>query len=493
MPKLPNLADVDIIEACSHRSLLNIPLSVGQRTFLKASDGLGLDQQELDLYCAATGHSSYTSGRYVRNPVLAAGRRFGKTHHICVPQAIHAALFRNYDDLNLRPGEHPTVLFLAPTISQSDIDHRAIVAVISGSPTLRAFMPIFKRRGALSLKNGVDIVVQKCDLRSVRGFPIAFCCAEECNFWRSESDPTQNPAEEVLGSVRPALLTFPFGRLLMVSSPWSKSGPMWAAFARRAETRDPLCMRMTSLQGNPTLDPALLKQEQERDPERYEREINAEWLDAASALLPSDALEACIVKGRYENAPKSGVVYHLGLDVAFRSDMFGAVWSHAEGDRVIVDCARGWKPRPGKAVNFAATMDEIIERCRYYGCTRASADMVSNEVVRQRLQQAGIKLEQVSTGGRRSGGIYQSLRAKVLAGEAELLDHPELLSQLRKLEVTRSSGGGERVESPSGFDDIATACALSVYESVARGKPNKPWIEVLDVGLPRDERMWLRM
>jgi hypothetical protein len=465
--KLPDLSGINIIEACGHKSLMNIPLSLGQRTFLKASDGLPLDQEELDLYCIATGHDSYTPGRFVRNPVLTAGRRFGKTHHVAVPQAIHAAVFRNYE--NTRPGERPTVLFLATTKDQADIDHRAVVEVFRNSPTLKAFMPIFTRRGTLSLRNAVDVIVQKNDLRSNRGLPVVFCCAEELNFWRSEDDPTQNPAEEVLAAVRPALIQFLFGRLLMVSSPWNKSGPMWSAFSKRLETREPLCMRMTSMQGNPTLDPALLEAERLRDPDRYEREINAEWLDAASALLPGDALDAAIAKNRHENPPKTGVMYVLGLDAAFRSDAFAAAWTHAEGERVIVDYVRSWQPQPKRPVNFSVTMDSIIETCKYYGCRKAYADQVANEVIKQKLAQHGIALEQTSTGGRRASGVYQSLRAKCLAGQLELLDHAELIGQLRRLEIVRTSGGGETCAASSGHDDIAVATALSVYQSCARG------------------------
>jgi hypothetical protein len=477
--KLPDLTDVNIIEACSHRSLMNIPLSLGQRVFLKASDGLPLDQEELDLYCLATGHASYTPGRFVRNAVLAAGRRFGKTFHIAVPMAVHAACFRSYE--GTRPGEHPTCLFLAPTIPQADIDHRGIVALFRNSPTLKAFMPLFTRRGVLQLRNGVDVVIQKCDLRSVRGLPIIFCCAEELNFWRSEEDSTRNPAEEVLASVRPALIQFAYGRLLMVSSPWNKSGPMWQAFSKRLETRDPLCMRMTSVQGNPTLDPVRLAEEQRRDPDRYAREIEAEWLDAASALLPSDALDASIAKGRFENPPKPGVRYVAGIDAGFRSDAFGFSLSHAEGERVVVDLVRSWQPKPKKPVNFVATMDAITEICKFYSCRQAFSDQVCNEVIRQRLKQEGIAVEQVSTLGRRASGIYQTLRAKCLAGQLEILDNAELIGQLRRLEIVRSGGGGERCEASSGHDDVAIAAALSIHMSCGRARRELHWYDLVEV------------
>jgi hypothetical protein len=467
MMKIPN---VDIVEAC-HPKLLNIPLSLGQSMFLKANDGLPMNQEETDLFCVASGRDSYAPGHYVREPYLNAGRRFGKTHHVVVPAACYAAVFRKYE--NMRPGEHPTIMVLAVTKDQAQIAHRGIVETLRSSP-FRALLPMFPRREKLSLRNGVDVIVTKCDLRSVRGYAIALCVAEEVAFWRSEDDPTQNPAEEILAAVRPALLQFEHGRLLCVSSPWSKSGPLWAAHARRLESLDPLYMRLTTTQGNPTIPVALLEAERARDPEKFEREINAEFLDAASALLPSDALDACVAKDRWENPPKPGAAYVAGIDVAFRSDWFGFALSHAEGERVIVDLVRSWKPKPGKAVQFSSTMDSIIEICKHYGCTRAFADQVANEVVKQRLAAAGIVLEQVSTLGRRASGIYSTLRAKTLAGQLELPDNPELVSQLRRLEIVRSSGGGERCEASSGHDDVAIAAALSVHQCVS-APSGEPW------------------
>lgn len=469
MIKIP---DANIIEACAHPKLLNIPLSLGQRVFLKALDGLEMTQVELDLFCSTSGRASYAPGRFHREGVLIAGRRFGKSLHIAVPVACYAAVFRRYE--NLRPGEHPTVVMLAPTKDQAEITWRGIVGVLRNSP-FRGLLPLLPRREKLRLGNGVDLVVQKCDLRSVRGYAIPLCVAEEAAFWRSEDDPTTNPAEEVLASVRPALLQFKHGRLLLISSPWAKSGPVWTAFAQRLEKEDPLVLRMSSTQGNPTLSAELLEAERARDPERYEREISAEFLDAASALLPGDALDLCVARGRWEVPPKSGASYVAGLDVAFRSDWFGFAISHAEGEKVIIDLVRSWKPKPGKAIQFAPTMDAITDICRHYGCARAFSDQVANEVVKQRLAAAGIALEQVSTLGRRASGIYSTLRAKTLAGQIEFPDVPELLSQLRRLEIVRSSGGGERCEASSGHDDVAIAAALSIHQCVAQ-PTRKPWI-----------------
>jgi hypothetical protein len=468
---------VDIVEACAHPKLLNIPLSVGQRMVLKSSNGDAMTDEETGMYLKASGRFQYAPGVYHRDVDVIAGRRFGKTHHVVVPQACYYAAFVTYE--NLRPGERPTIVIMSVSMEQAAIAWRGIAATFRNSPTLRVLVKT-QRRMKLELWNGVDIIVVRCALREVRGFPIPFFAGEEAAFWRSEEDPTQNPAEEILAAVRPALLQFPRARQLLVSSTWSKSGPIWTDYSKRLQRDEPLVLKMSSPEGNPTLRPELLAAERERDPERYEREINAEFVDSAQSLLPGEALDRCVVRGRWEVPPKTGMQYTAGLDVAFRSDDFGFALSHAEGERVILDLVRSWTPKPGKPVQFASTMEEIVAICKHYGCTRAFSDQVANEVVKQYLAAAGIKLEQVSTLGRRASGIYATLRAKTLAGQIEFLDVPELLSQLRRLEIIRSSGGGERCEASSGHDDIAIAAALSIHQSVSR-PALQPWAEVIQL------------
>jgi hypothetical protein len=174
--------------------------------------------------------------------------------------------------------------------------------------------------------------------------------------------------------------------------------------------------------------------------------------------------------------------YIAGIDAGFRSDAFGFALAHAEGERVVVDLVRSWKPRRGTAVQFAPVMEEIVTTMRAYHARDANADQVANEVIKQHLAQAGIELKQVSTLGRRASGIYSTLRAKVLAGQVEFPDNAELLSQLKRLEIIVGSGGSERCEASSGKDDLAIATALAVHQAVARGRATWVGPEFLAIG-----------
>lgn len=498
------LPQVDIVEACASEELLNIPLSLGQRTFLKAMDGLEMSQEEVDLFCSTSGRTSYKPGRYYREAALIAGRRFGKTHHIAVPTVVYSAVFREFE--STRPGERIMDLILATTIPQAAVDFSGILGVLEGSPLCRSLIVSVKQK-RVSLRTGHDIAAWKNDLRTVRNLAIGCCVAEECSFWLDELNGTVNPAEEILAAVRPALMQFEYGRLLLVSSPWAKSGPIWDAWARRLEREEPLVLRMSTAQGNPVLSAERLEAERARDPERARRELDAEFLDSASALLPSDAVDACTAMGRWEVAPKEHAFYFAAIDAGFRTDQFAFALAHAEGAKVIVDLVRAWRPQPGRAVQFQPVMEEIVEVMRRYGAWQASADQVCNEVIKQYLAQEGVELEQVTTLGRRASGIYSTLRTKVLAGEVEFPDNPALLGQLKRLQIVVSGGGHERCEASSGKDDMAICTALAVHQVVGEPsehelifeamtaippppKPITPEAAALDPFDPGPERWW---
>lgn len=299
-----------------------------------------------------------------------------------MPTVIFNVVFRKFEQT--RPGERIMNLLLAPTLPQAAVDASGIRGVMNASTFLRSLI-LSVRRERISLVTGHDIAAWKSDLRQVRNLSIGTCVAEECAFWLDETDATVNPSEEILGAVRPALLQFEHGRLLLVSSPWAKSGPLWTAWSKRLERDKPLVARIATSMGNPVLTAERLAVERERDPERYEREINAEFLDVATALLPSDAVDACAARMRWETVPKAAVIYYAGIDAGFRSDAFAFALCHVDGAKVILDICRSWKPRPGRAVQFAPVMQEIIEVMQRFGATRAAADQVANEVIRQYL------------------------------------------------------------------------------------------------------------
>jgi hypothetical protein len=79
----------------------------------------------------------------------------------------------------------------------------------------------------LSLASGVDIVVRPASFRSARGVTTIACICDETAFWHSES--SANPDTEILRALRPSLTK---GPLIAISSPYSRKGELWKAYAK---------------------------------------------------------------------------------------------------------------------------------------------------------------------------------------------------------------------------------------------------------------------
>jgi hypothetical protein len=342
------LPEVDIITACKDARLLNIPLSLAQETCLRALYGLPMDQQQVDLYCRASGRNSYVPGTEQREGSIICGRRAGKSSRICTPVALFESCFRPRPQL--APGEVANAIVLAPTQRQAAITYKYVASRIHESPLLKALIRK-ERADEIELANNSSISVWTANHRWVRGLSLTCCVAEEISFWY-EDDGSPMDVESVLRAVRPALATLG-GKLLKVSSPWAKSGPLWSDWQRRDRV---FAWKLPSPVMNPALPQDFLDSERERDPEAFAREFEAEFLDAASALLPTQQVEACVVRDQVERPPQPGVVYTGALDAAWKSDAFAFSIAHLDGERAVVDLARHWKPKRGQAVQFDANL-----------------------------------------------------------------------------------------------------------------------------------------
>ena len=88
---------------------------------------------------------------------------------------------------------------------------------------------------SLRLINRVQVSVRAGSFRGVRGHSIIFCACDEICFW---FDQGSNPSDEVLSALRPSLLNLG-GKLVCISSPYGKFGPMWEAYKKYSDGHDP--------------------------------------------------------------------------------------------------------------------------------------------------------------------------------------------------------------------------------------------------------------
>jgi hypothetical protein len=146
------IQSLNIIEFITHPELLNDQsLSVAQQAFLKATYGLALNSQELEIYQRATGRPEIVLAEQ-NEATLIAGRRSGKTSKIAASMALYEA----FRDHRLTPGDRGYVMLIAPTKHQAKIAMRFIRARLNSASLLKRYVAR-ERSEEVELTNGITI------------------------------------------------------------------------------------------------------------------------------------------------------------------------------------------------------------------------------------------------------------------------------------------------------------------------------------------------
>ena len=98
--------------------------------------------------------------------------------------------------------------------------------------------------------------------------------------------------------------------LLVASSPYRRTGPLWNAFRQHFGKPSPvLVWKAPTATMNPSAPVAEITRAYEEDPERAAAEFGAEFRRDIAPFVDREAVEACVVIGRRELPPVSGINY----------------------------------------------------------------------------------------------------------------------------------------------------------------------------------------
>jgi hypothetical protein len=424
----------------------------GWRVFLKALFALPLDLAELAIYTEHTGRTDPPS-RQQAEAALIVGRRGGKSRILALV-AVFLATFRDYTPY-LAPGEMGTVAVIAANRPQA----RAIFRYASGllkAVGLLAPMIADENTEAITLTNRTVIEISTASFRTVRGATLIACLCDEIAFWRQE-ETSANPDLEILRALRPGLASVPGSMLLLASSPYAKRGELYAAYRRHfgIEGARVLVWRASTASMNPVIDPEIIAEAYQSDPEAARAEYGAEFRDDLADFVTHETVDAVTMWGRRELPPMPGIGYSAFCDPSGGvSDAMTLAVAHLGTDAVcVLDAALEIRPPfdPEAAVAECSTL------LRRFGISRVTGDRYAGEWPVARFREHGIAFEQSA---RPKSDIYHDLLPLLNAKRVELIDNPRLAAQLVGLERRVGRTGRDSIDhSPGGHDDLANSVA----------------------------------
>jgi len=402
-----------------------------------------------------------------------AGARAGKDSRIAAPIVLYEALFGGHT-AHLAKGERAVIPLVAQDQRATRVAFGYVRDYLLGSPLLRDMVAEVLTL-EIALTNRLNIWCFPSTLRSLRGWSIPVGVMDELGYFRLEGQADSDA--DIQASIRRGMLAFPAPRLVKISTPYLKGGVLYEDFQKGwgQDHPDLLVWRASSRLMNPSLQEARLERERRLDPSRYSREYEALFVDDLSAFLPGSLIERAIEPNRVELPPRVRSVsrYFAAVDPSGGgADAFTLAIVHLEQQRIVQDVMRGWVGSKSKPLELGAVTREIAELCRRYGIPHVVGDRYGAEWVRQAFREAGLRYYESPWP---KSDAYRELEPLLIAEQLELLDHVELLRELRCLERRLRPGDRVTIDHPSGaHDDYANALALATTMALRSRELNEP-------------------
>lgn len=430
------------------------------RALLGGFYGLPLDDTEAATFRTLTGRAE-TPTKPCSELWLAVGRRGGKSH-VAALLALFQAVFQDHRD-RLSPGEIATVLVLAADRPQA----RSAMRYVQGLCDHPMIAPMVKRQTETTIEftNRSAIEIGTASHRSVRGYTLSAVVCDEIAFWYSDG---ASPDREIIQALRPALATLD-GRLIALSSPYSKRGMLWDTYRRAYgdddETRV-LVAQAPSRTMNPLLPQRVVDDAMKDDPQAARAEFMAEFRSDISSFLDPELIDRAMRRSPLEVPFDSAHRYVAFVDPSGGgADEYGLCIAHMDGDTAVIDLLRGRHGSPAEITNEYATI------LQSYGVRSVTGDRYAGAWPRDQFARHGITYEAAPLD---RSGLYLEFLARLNSEVVELPPDDRMRRQFAGLERRTARSGKDSIDHPpNGHDDRAN-CAAGVV-AVALTKSRYDW------------------
>jgi hypothetical protein len=461
-PKAEPKPPITIIEACQDPEIFGSWFKdkltwAAWFAFLKVMFGLPLDSAELAMFQKSTGRGAPSPVGYLEAS-LVIGRRGGKSLILAVI-ATYLACFFDWRPF-LTGGERGVVMVIAADRRQAGV----IFKYLRGMLDIPLLSSLIEREtlDTIELKNSITIEIQTASYKTIRGRTVVAALADELAFWSDES--SANPDTEIIAALKPAMLTIPRAMMLKASSPYARRGALWNDYRRHFGKDDSsvLVWQADTRTMNPSVPESFITAAYEDDPASASAEYGGLFRTDVESFISREAVESCVVQGRYELPPVANVQYVAFVDPSGgSSDSMTMAIAHREGENVVLDAVREMKP----PFSPEAVVSDFAALLKTYRIGTVIGDRYAGMWPRERFETHGITY---LPSAKPKSDLYRDLLPIINGGRAELLDHAKILSQLCSLERRTARGGKDSIDHPPGqHDDVVNAVAGALTNLIA--------------------------
>ena len=411
----------------------------------------------------------YNAGRRVL--VARVGRQGGKSTTMC-RLGVAEALYGRH---NVPHGTLATAAFVS--VDRKEATDRLVTIQKLLAALGVAFVPLEGGRGIRLTGKPITFRVYTATISGVSGGTCIFACCDEVAKWR-DLRTGANPATEVLASLKPALVTMPRSKLVLISSPLGRLD-LHAKEYERGETET----QATAYAPTWVANPSVTEEEShvlEANESRWKREFLALPLEEdeeglLTALLLDRSTRAEMVVAR---AP--GHSYVAAMDPATRGDAWTLVvatrrWVGGRLMRSVVR-AKEYHGTSTAPLDPGAVLADIARELAAYGLTTVYSDQASADALRSIGRNVDLTVVISPATAQNKLTRYESLESWASAGELELPPDPQVRADLLAV-VKRLTPNGFTIALPRTGDrhaDYAPAITLALSRSCAAPPEPEP-------------------
>lgn len=432
------------------------------RAVLSGAFGLPMDDDRLALFKQLSGGREPPPER-VRELWCVAGRRSAKSHNAAAIATYAATIGAELLGLKdkLSPGERASVILLAPDRSQARVLLHYIRGMLEESPILSR-MVVKSNTESIELNNRVAIEVVTANAKASRGRTALLVIGDEIAFWR-DAETSQANDLEIYRSVIPALATTG-GMFIGISSPYARKGLLYDRYQKHygENTQSTLVVQGETLTFNPLLDPDVVEQAMQDDPESAKAEFLGQFREGIASFVDRATVDACTRSRPLIIPPEHGVRYVAFVDPAGggqsnRADEFTMSIGYRNKEKRVIVC--GVWARKGSPAEIIKEYADIL---REYRCNTVYSDRFAGAYPAEEFSRNKVSLKYTD---RNRSQLYGELLPVLNTGQIELPPDEAMLGQLANLE-RKTGRAADIIDHPAGgHDDRCNAVAGLAYHA----------------------------
>jgi hypothetical protein len=398
-----------------------------------------------------------------RRWVIRAGRRAGKSSTLC-RLAVAVALWGSW---SVPPGDVAVIPFVSVDRDEASARLRTIAEI------LKVLSVRFEQRNdeiELPEKRLVFRVVS-CTVRGTVGFTSVAVFADEMAKWESR-ETAANPAQEVMGSLRPTMATQPSAFEVCSSSPWG-TDDYHAELFDAGDTAHQVASFAPTWEANPTIT-----EEQTHELEPDERVWSREYAAVPGATL-SAAFDPADIAAAFAKGPTPPLYGgFVTIDASsLRGDAFAYMCGREMGDDggFSIEEIGGWEDEQLRGLSMSTVCDKLKERARKWGTSRIFGDQREEAALRALFNERGIRLMSYAWNETSKDAAVTLLRRLFRERQVSLCEHPRLRRELIGMKA-RLMPSGRTSYATNGLDYASCLITLAhgaVERDVLRGERGK--------------------